>query len=332
MNTHLVKAIRDMDLALLDGAAAGPLEHLAKSLPETGGAMFECHLSSSQKRVDFAVRVGAGEEAAKLLAGEAPWANVREFYRHGIRRWAKAEPEVFSWLEFDKPTNGVAEANEPGLFVRQRELNLGKRGDRSTLLHAVMDPVLESLGLARSYHAQFSTADKWLNKLPMGVSVHQIGLMPNRGHTLKIYLRMASQAQVEECVATLGLAKSGEGAVLAQLPRIKQLTDYFMVGVDIEPSGLSQQWGLECHVSRDVGQAKAWESFLAHCLAQAWCRPHQAKALTTWEQSRSKTVSRQISHLKLTSRGSTFVEAKAYLYVGATKEAKPSKTRTARRK
>jgi len=312
---------------------------------------FECRLTESISRADWAFAVSGADSDKKVLANlmnqgyipdhflqDAVWQRVQKF----ANTWANPQSALDKriqcfWLEFDMPQQPPT-VPLPSVFFGPTHLPRGVAtntvSEYAWLTRSAL-PLLKGHSIHASVKRQLTTC---LQQLPENASLFQVGVMLSRGdnENLRLFINHLNPSQILHYLRSIGWMRDAD-ALATMLSDLKPLADRFVLGYDITPKGIGPRLGLECSFQEDnYHQEPRWEPFLDYLVSKKLCLPEKRDALLrfpgqesngTWDASimrplasishtlpdlLSSTIVRYISHIKIVYENGKAFEAKAY--------------------
>jgi hypothetical protein len=312
---------------------------------------FECRLGDAAARTDWAFAVsGAGNDRdvlTNLLSHEylpeyffkeETWQRVRQF----TNRWTAPSSILQDkiqcfWLEFDMP-DPAPQIPIPSVFFGPAKLPAGTRNtdisQYSWLVTSAL-PLLRGHRVLPSIQKGMKTC---IRNLPEHATLFQVGTLLSRGQNenVRFYVNHLSPQQIVSYLKACQWC--GETDLLSSLlNEAGMISDRFVLGFDITPTGIDPRIGVECSFLSDAYHLETrWGGLLDILVMRNLCLPERRDALLDYpgvEGDQDVTLSvmkplasasqhltdlmtskivRYISHLKVVYERDHFVEAKAY--------------------
>ncbi len=324
LENYLLAIEAHLPAVLVSPTAFSDIRAMARELPPSERALFECRLGKAAADADFCVWA---DEALDILAGRdasaklktaivrsLPWQRLRTLLE-GRRDSALLRQTKDIWLEFDRPASSGA-ILRPSVFCGMR----GIKEDRRRVVES-------GLRLLRGgpLPAQLANAlSLCFGALPTNARVFQVGIMFSRKNMpVRLCARGFARDQVPDYLLAIGWPGSMEDVddVLNSIsPHLHDLAVTFDLDGGIGSVG--PRLGIECRVKPRYSLEDAhllWEPFLTELVRLDLCLPSEREALLTWPGYEFHDVDlpsvfvRGLNHAKVVWEPPGFVYAKAYL-------------------
>jgi hypothetical protein len=246
---------------------------LARVLPPTGAAGFECRLRDDEPRVDFHLFLPPVEvDWPEPLLARPAGLGLQDF----CRQWARpgslpATTVKNAILEFD--VTGLTEVPTPSVF-----LALKREAFRDA--EVLLELAGAHLGAPRSSPAAAGLR-RALDLLPPDGGVSHLGAMIGRGAAaLRVNAGGFRPEEVPPYLAQLGWRGSGE-RLLERLSTFAPLTDGIDVSFDLAEAAPAKI-GLECFLRRQPHEEPRWEALLSLLVERGLCAEGKRAAALGW--------------------------------------------------
>ena len=321
-------------------------DHFTGSLTSFFG--FESRLTSTNARSDYLVAVSSqnGERESLLnliknrklpekFLNKSEWQNVGSF----SEKWADPNSVLYNnvhglWLEFDA-ADVCSETPVPSIFLQTVSLRIDKPEDieKCKWVTRTAIPTLTGHPVSEKVEKCFINA---LKKLPKGASVFHVASMLSRNSEgIRLVIKRMHPDDVALYLKSLGWTDEDKG-LKPLLNEIKKYSNCIRLHINISDH-VDPKIGLECFISPDkYNEGKGWKDFLNYLVENKLCLPNLRSALLDFpgveqenpdydfsfnsyipsaklpDNNFSKAIVRYISHVKLSYKPNTPIEAKAY--------------------
>ena len=203
------------------------------------------------------------------------------------------------WLEYDCPSQSLY----PSVFL---DLDRFDSLALSTLLSTLHKALIHA-SIAQEISNRLISLYHQISEFAF---IKHIGIMYSRSEkTVRVSLTVFHLDYLYQLLEICDITISA--AVLSKLKTIWPLSDYFVVGIELNKDNIHCS-GIECHVSRSEDQEKYWERFTQKVSQINSISPSITNYLRIWEPIQCKHMLAQWNHLKFNWHAEE-LSVKAYL-------------------
>jgi hypothetical protein len=315
--------------ALATERARSSVRRLARSVPSSDLAGFECALGHAAPRLDLIVRLPRTlADFASAHEDDPVWRRIAVLSRRLHQRSPSLEGVNVMGLEFDVPLVDAAPVRSPALFF---EL------DREADLAAPQLVRLTSQLLGNSLAADCAALlGKCLSVLPARSAPFQLGAMLSRpSQAVRLVVSDMPPDELARYLRDIGWIGDNE-PLTAAMSALADRAESFALSMDLAHS-VHRRIGIECYVAGGPSFVDQWRLLLEGLVERGLCTSAQADALLAWngvsqENSCPDTwprhlrwgdrllasraisvIARTLGHVKLVVEPGLPMQAKAYL-------------------
>lgn len=321
-----------LDSELFSLKSLGEIQKIAKYLPHSSLAGFECRLGESQTKVDFQISVNPHSfKITKEFMESSTWKKILNFFQDLQMSFLLKEQIKRIGLEFDLPNDQPWVLPIPCIFFHLNPLSIDET-------QALIILILKSLDYEYSSSLQHNLQTCY-NSLPNGANIKYVGLMLSRSNqALRIIINGLVNEQLIQYLEKIGWSASTE-PLYKLVSQLTLFSDMIALALDVGKT-IQPKIGLECFINKSPSEDPRWNLLLDYLVEQRLCTLAKHQAILAWPGIcmksdhpdlwpsnllwgdrfvNSQGVSvfwRKISHIKLSYHSSLPLEAKAYLAFG----------------
>ncbi len=332
---------------LLAGEGWGQVLGCADRLPLAVAGLFgfECRLADEAPACGFAIDLPLHSPVSAHFIGEGerPGAQPEAAGLAGFLRDAE-QPETFlnrfvsgAVVEYDAMGAARADPNDPpGLFLRLPYSVSTDGGDEDSSpagpppridRPGVIADALAAAVAAKPDAGERRQVERVFEALPPSARVVYLGMFPGRApRAVRVVFLGVDAEALPAALSRLGWP-GDPAAVMRLLDAVCLPETWFMVGVDVDETGVQPKLGLELKQGREdrslafpeADRMTSWKPLLEWLVANGKCRPEKAMGLEAssgivrvFDFQKTLEVRKNINHIKLTFHGAR-AEAKAYV-------------------
>lgn len=335
MADYLKIVIPHLHPDLVAPTALSQIQPLAKILPSSSLAGFECRLGPDRSGVDFQIRLPCLDSILPESFLTVPaWQFLQDFYQNWASPSSSLHQEIENvGLEFDV-NEQLPQVPIPCIFLkfdREIVIDAERLMKMAKLLKPSISPLLES-------NLQFC-----VDSLPAGATISHLGTMLSRSvNAVRVNVKGISPDRLSDYLRQIGWSDP-TNTFSTLTSNLSQFVDSILLSFDVSDTVLPRI-GLECFLNNqpyeEPQDRPRWQLFLDYLVEAGLCTPAKKNAFLAWPGlsqrslipnlwpsnisfgdrflgSRAFSVFwRRLSHIKLVYQPGIPLEAKGYLAFG----------------
>ncbi len=281
MEDYIRVVIPYLNAELISVEALCQVQRLARSLPPSPTAFFECRLEDNQPQVDFSIGLfsSVSDHFIEYFLIQADWYSYRDIFLGLINSTSILKQYIsYIFLEFDLPGK-LVQLPMPCIFLAFEQEGLSKT-------QGLIELISKNFGYSNTASLE-SNLSYYFDCLPPSSTVTPIGLMLSRPNKpVRLGIQGTSSQHLLDYLAKLGwfdVTSTFSSITLA----LEKFVDSFRLCFDIYDS-FSPKIGLECFLQQPSDESR-WQQLLNYLVEIGVCTPVKRDALLTWPGFSQKT-------------------------------------------